>query len=66
MDTNIKSKIDGVVITRLKQIPPGLWYGFSCISESPALLANCADYPHDPQESETQPLGTPRIYPING
>ena len=33
-------------------IPPGLWYGFTCISEMPALLVNCADIPHDPQESE--------------
>ena len=33
-------------------IPPGLWYGFTCISEFPALLVNCADIPHDPQESE--------------
>ena len=33
-------------------IPPGLWYGFACISVTPALLANCADLPHDPAESE--------------
>jgi dTDP-4-dehydrorhamnose 3,5-epimerase len=33
-------------------IPPGLWYGFSCISATPALLANCTDLPHDPAESE--------------
>jgi dTDP-4-dehydrorhamnose 3,5-epimerase len=32
-------------------IPPGLWYGFSCISESPALIANCADQPHSKSES---------------
>jgi dTDP-4-dehydrorhamnose 3,5-epimerase len=34
------------------RIPPGLWYGFTCISEERALLANCADLPHDPAESE--------------
>ena len=34
-------------------IPPGLWYGFSCISETPALIVNCSDIPHDPQESKT-------------
>ncbi len=32
-------------------IPPGLWYGFSCISNIPALLANCTDIPHDPIDS---------------
>tara|TARA_B100000780_G_scaffold77626_1_gene52472 strand:+ start:3112 stop:3579 length:468 start_codon:yes stop_codon:yes gene_type:complete len=37
-------------------IPPGLWYGFTCISEMPALLVNCADIPHDPQESEIKML----------
>ena len=34
------------------QIPPGLWYGFACIGDTPALLANCTDLPHDPTESE--------------
>lgn len=38
------------------RIPPGIWYGFSCISAVPALLANCADVPHDPLESESRPL----------
>ena len=32
------------------RIPPGLWYGFACISDAPALLANCADLPHVPVE----------------
>ena len=34
------------------RIPPEVWYGFTCISNSAALLANCADYPHIPMESE--------------
>jgi dTDP-4-dehydrorhamnose 3,5-epimerase len=34
------------------RIPPGLWYGFACISDIPALLANCTDLPHDPAEGE--------------
>jgi dTDP-4-dehydrorhamnose 3,5-epimerase len=34
------------------RIPPGLWYGFSCISHGPALLVNCADLPHDPSDGE--------------
>lgn len=33
-------------------IPPMLHYGFECTGDSPALLANCADLPHDPNESE--------------
>jgi dTDP-4-dehydrorhamnose 3,5-epimerase len=37
-------------------IPPQVWYGFNCISEAPALIANCADLPHDPSEGETRPI----------
>lgn len=43
------------------QVPPGLWYGFSCLSVGPALLANCADMPHVPAESEQMPIETPLI-----
>jgi dTDP-4-dehydrorhamnose 3,5-epimerase len=42
-------------------VPPGLWYGFTCLSGSPALLANCADMPHDPAESIHLPANNPRI-----
>jgi dTDP-4-dehydrorhamnose 3,5-epimerase len=43
------------------RIPPGLWYGFACLSAAPALLANCADLPHDPTDSELRPASDPRI-----
>jgi dTDP-4-dehydrorhamnose 3,5-epimerase len=33
-------------------IPPLVWYGFACVGETAALIANCADLPHDPAESE--------------
>lgn len=36
----------------LVRIPPLVWYGFKGISSIPALIANCTDMPHDPQESE--------------
>jgi len=38
------------------KIPPGIWYGFSCISPEKALIVNCADIPHNPSESETQSI----------
>ncbi len=38
------------------QIPPGIWYGFSCISCEKALIVNCADIPYQPSESETMPI----------
>jgi len=37
---------------RLK-IPPLLWYGLKCVSKTAALIANCCDVPHDPEESES-------------
>jgi len=36
---------------RLLRIPPGLWYGFTPIGDEKALVCNCADLPHDPEES---------------
>jgi dTDP-4-dehydrorhamnose 3,5-epimerase len=43
------------------RIPPGVWYGFACVSELPALMVNCADSPHDPGESDTLALDTHQI-----
>ena len=43
------------------RIPPGLWYGFSCLGDAPALLANCTDLPRDPDESEQRPIDDPEI-----
>ena len=43
------------------RIPPGLWYGFACIGTTPALLANCADLPHDPTDSELRQADDPGI-----
>ena len=41
---------------QLLQIPPGIIYGFQCISTVPALLVNCASIPHDPLESHLYSL----------
>lgn len=43
------------------RVPPGLWYGFACLSDTPALLVNCADMPHAPAESEQMPMDTELI-----
>jgi dTDP-4-dehydrorhamnose 3,5-epimerase len=43
------------------RIPPGLWYGFTCISPAPALLVNCADLPHDPADGEVLAMNDPAI-----
>lgn len=43
------------------RIPPRLWYGFACMGDKPALLANCTDLPHEPAESEQCSLNHPTI-----
>jgi len=34
----------------LVKIPPGIWNGFKGIGVGPAIVANCATEPHDPEE----------------
>jgi dTDP-4-dehydrorhamnose 3,5-epimerase len=43
----------------LVTIPPQVWNGFKGIGATPALVANCATEPHDPDEIE-------RLDPIGG
>ncbi len=42
-------------------IPRGLWYGFTCLGSQPALIANCADLLHDPDDAELVPENDPGI-----
>ncbi|MDR2800191.1 MAG: dTDP-4-dehydrorhamnose 3,5-epimerase family protein [Desulfovibrio sp.] len=46
---------------RLVHIPPGVIYGFSALDDTPAVLANCTDLPHDPEESESIPHDSPLV-----
>lgn len=43
------------------KIPPGLWYGFACISAAPALVVNCPDRPHDPADGSARSTDDPAI-----
>ncbi len=43
----------------LVTIPPGVWNGFKGVGSTPALVANCATEPHDPDEIE-------RLDPVGG
>lgn len=36
----------------LVKIPPKIWNGFNGIGTKPAIVANCATLPHDPNEIE--------------
>lgn len=46
---------------RLLRIPPKVWYGFTALGTSPALICNCADIPHDPTESIRKDANTTDI-----
>lgn len=46
---------------KLLHIPAMVWYGFSCVSATPAILANCADIPHSPDEADKIPANSSRI-----
>lgn len=46
---------------RLLRIPPLVWYGFTAVGTSPALICNCADIPHDPAESIRKAADDPSI-----
>ena len=43
------------------RIPRGLWYGFTCLNDQAALVANCVDLPHDPADTELRPEDDSRI-----
>ena len=45
----------------LLRIPPGIWYGFAAQGNVTALIANCTDMPHVPEETERLPLDTDLI-----
>ena len=45
----------------LVTIAPGLWTGFTCTGDSPAILATCASIPHDPSEADGLPAETSDI-----
>jgi dTDP-4-dehydrorhamnose 3,5-epimerase len=42
-------------------IPPGICYGFKCISTDKALIVNCADLPHTRGESLIYPIDSNEI-----
>lgn len=46
---------------RLLRVPCGVWYGFKCLGDATAVICNCADRPHDPEETVRLPQDDPSI-----
>lgn len=45
----------------LAKIPPGVWNGFKGVGTTPAIVANCADTPHRPDEITRMDPFDPRV-----
>jgi len=43
------------------KIPPGVWYGFKCISKSKALIVNCVNIPHNSSDSTVIPHNDSKV-----
>lgn len=46
---------------QLVTVPPLIWTGWQALGQTPALLANCATEPYDPQEAERRDANDPVI-----
>jgi dTDP-4-dehydrorhamnose 3,5-epimerase len=61
-NSNTKGQVQEIFLGdsdyHLIQVPPWVWNGFKGVGSEPALVANCATIPHDPEETE-------RLDPIN-
>ena len=65
-DSPTRGKVESFLLGRpdhyrLLRVPPLVWYGFAARSDTPGILANCADMPHSPGESERLPADSPLI-----
>ena len=58
---NIQEIQIGVDNYKLVRSPPLVWYSFGAIGDDVALIANCTDLQHDPEESFTISLDDKQI-----
>ena len=57
-DSETKGVVQEILIGEdsycLLHIPSGVWYSFGAEKDKFALITNCTDLPHDPQETESE------------
>lgn len=46
---------------RLLRVPAGVWHGFKCLGNTTALICNCPDMPHNPDDIKRLPWDDPSI-----
>lgn len=46
----------------LVQIPPGVFNGFKAVGNKTAIVANCSDIPHNPNEIQRAPFDSLDVY----
>jgi len=51
----LEKTIGEVCYSRLT-VPPGIWFGFQCISKKQSLILNIANILHDPEEVKKKPI----------
>ena len=66
LDSSSKGELQILEVGRpdayqLIKIPNNLWYGFMCISTEPALIANCTNGVHSPDNTRTKNYDNPSI-----
>ena len=44
---------------KLVIVPPGIWNGFKTLENNEAIIANCSDIPHEPNEIVNKPHDDP-------
>ena len=47
---DVQEIVFGQINYQLVRVPPGVVNGFTAVGGEPAIVANCADIPHDPAE----------------
>ncbi|MBQ7457251.1 MAG: dTDP-4-dehydrorhamnose 3,5-epimerase family protein [Desulfovibrio sp.] len=64
-ETKSSGKVVEVVLGRpnyrLLTIPPMVWYAFAAATDTPSILCNAVDIPHNPEESDRKDLNDPGI-----
>jgi len=46
---------------KMIRLPAQIWYSFKCTSETEAIIANCTNHPHEPEEAIEKSLSSSKF-----